>query len=780
MPAEGIKSPAVPLTTMDQTTAGILALYGILGVTVLALWLRHRSVLNHRDRMMSRMGALQSNLTDTTQRLDLLSRGVDTILGETPEVRNLLAVHRKLESAENLLFDQGVAVSSSESCAIATHAAKAIIEKHNGISVGSDSILPGLLPLVERLDAILTEAEMKAEDLELNGSEQRILGGLFHASARTSRAADCYRMANLIDPEDSTSLRSLARIQRESGELDSLDRTLERLLASDPDDVEALAEQAAILVGSEDGRYLRNKTRLVALGQPLEETEDSAKLSEIAMRAKESRITGPTSNLDPSDAPLLVERAAKLLLLGEAGAAMEAITSAIELDDESGPAWLLHARILAAGEGNSKEAIRSIRRATALGEYGVIIEAEVLENEGRLDAARAVLEEHIETTPGDAEARARLSLVLLKANSIEWAKETLNEAPPECWDSACMHVMEGRLHLHDAEQYRDDDGTHDQILLIDALISFDAAIDHDRESGLAWLGRSRALRYQGSLNEAEVALVRARRLIPEHTSIPLEEAHLCIEQGKLDQANTHVAEAATHLHGHPVVPFIRGLIAAKKGRLTEAQTLFSKVLDMDSNHIRARLNRCSASLLKGDLDSSLDDADHLISTSPSLLIARQRRAEVLMNLGDWKEAEAELRRILDRRDEHVMALVHLGTCLIAMDKAEQAERPLNSALRVDPNNSDAWYQRGLLYLDFGRGEEALSDFESASRNDPKHVDARLMIAAILHERGDTKEAIDGWRKVLDIDPQHRLARRRLEECKEKIEPPSFGVLRPED
>ena len=128
-----------------------------------------------------------------------------------------------------------------------------------------------------------------------------------------------------------------------------------------------MAEQAAILVGSEDGRYLRNKTRLVALGQPLEETEDSAKLSEIAMRAKESRITGPTSNLDPSDAPLLVERAAKLLLLGEAGAAMEAITSAIELDDESGPAWLLHARILAAGEGNSKEAIRSIRRATALG-----------------------------------------------------------------------------------------------------------------------------------------------------------------------------------------------------------------------------------------------------------------------------------------------------------------------------------------------------------------------------------------------------------------------------
>ena len=764
---------------MDQTTAGILALYGILGVTVLALWLRHRSVLSQRDRMMNRMGDLQTNLSDTTQRLDLLSRGVDTILGETPEVRNLLSVHRKLESAENLLFDQGVAVSSSESCAIASHAAKAIIEKHSSESSDNASILPGLLPLVVRLDAILTEAEMRAEDLELNGGEHRILGELFHASERTARAADCYRMANQMDPEDSASLRSLARIQRESGDLDTLDRTLERLLITSPDDLEALAEQAAILVGSDDDRYDRNKTRLIALGQPLEETESSAKLSEIALRAKESRISGDMSTLDPIDSPLLVERAAKLILLGEAGAAHEAITKAIEMDEDNGPAWLLHARILAAGDGNSNEAIRSIRRATALGEYGVIMESEILENDERLDAARAVLEEHLETSPEDAEARARLSLVLMKAGSIDWAKETLNDAPPVCWESSHMHVMEGRLHLYDTEQYRDEYGNHDPILLIDALISFDAAIDHDRENGLAWLGRSRALRFQGSLNEAEVALVRARRLIPDHTSIPLEEANLCIAMGKLDQANTHIAEVATHLHGHPIVPFVRGLIAARQGRMTESQTLFTKVLAIDPNHVRARLNRCSASLLKGDLDLALDDSNYLISISPTLLIARQRRAEVLMNLADWREAEAELRRILDRRDEHVMALVHLGTCLIAMDKAEQAERPLNSALRIDPSNSDAWYQRGLLYLDFGRGQEALSDFESAARNDLKHIDARLMIAAIFHERGDTKNAANAWRKVLDVDPQHKLARRRLEECKGGPTV-SAKILQPED
>ena len=169
-----------------------------------------------------------------------------------------------------------------------------------------------------------------------------------------------------------------------------------------------------------------------------------------------------------------------------------------------------------------------------------------------------------------------MSLVLFRAGAIDWATKVLHEAPAEAWESASLHVMEGRLHLLAADEYRDRTGDHDHIILLDATISFDSAIEKDRESGLAWLGRSRALRYQGSLKEAEVALVRARRLIPEHPSISLEEAHLCLETGKLDQANALVSEASTNLQSHSSIPFIRGIIAARQGRFIEAQTFFSK------------------------------------------------------------------------------------------------------------------------------------------------------------------------------------------------------------
>ena len=184
---------------MEQSTLTILALYGLFGIALATLWLRHQSVLRQREQMQIRLGNLQGNLANTSNRLDLLSRGVDTILGETPEVHELLAVHKSLESAESLLFEQDVTISSSESCAIATHAARSILSNYQSDSEdkGRENILPGIIPLVLRLDAILTEAEMKSEDLELNGEEQRCLGELFHEAGKSSRAADFYRRAHV-------------------------------------------------------------------------------------------------------------------------------------------------------------------------------------------------------------------------------------------------------------------------------------------------------------------------------------------------------------------------------------------------------------------------------------------------------------------------------------------------------------------------------------------------------------------------------------------------------
>jgi len=709
---------------------------------------------------------MKGNLADTSERLDLLSRGVDTILSDAPEVHNLLGVHKSLEAAESLLFNQGIPVSNSESCAIVSHAVKALLSHYpEGGPENESSIVQGLKPLSKRLSAILTEAEMKAEDIEISAAEHRRVGELFHSVERFDWAADCFQRANDLDPEDESALRSLSEIQRGSGDLDSLDRTLERLLAIVPDDIDALNEQSILLDNTDDERVSRNRKRLDALGAVTKTSEEEGELSLIAKRARDSESGGSTQSNTASG---LIEKATKQLRLGDFRAALESVDEAIERDHGYGQAWSLKARLVAADGGSTKDALKCIKRANALGEYTVILESEILDNDGRADAAIEVLEEHLSRTPGDAEARGKVSQLWLASGSAESALKTLDEAPEDSWNTATLHVMRGRLSLVESDLHRDETGKIDPIPVIDALSSFDKAVEIDRESGLAWLGRARALRYQRAFDEAEVALVRARRLIPDHPSISLEEAQLSLETGDLEHANALTLEATTTLKDNPTVPFIRGIIAARHGRLEEAMKLFSQTLHLDPKHTRARLNRSSAALLQDDLALALDDANRLVDDRPNHELARLRKSEVLMNQGDWGNAESELRELLRLNANHSMGLVHLGTCMIAMEKSEQAERPLNKAIETNPGLSEAWYQRGLLYLDFGRSEEAMSDFEGAVRADPQHLDARLRIAAILHEGKDTEKAAVAWRKVLDVDPQNRLARRRLEECRARI------------
>ena len=148
----------------------------------------------------------------------------------------------------------------------------------------------------------------------------------------------------------------------------------------------------------------------------------------------------------------------------------------------------------------------------------------------------------------------------------------------------------------------------------------------------------------------------------------------------MEQANALTLEATTTLKENPTVSFIRGIIAARNGRLEEATKLFSQTLQLDPKHTRARLNRSSAALLGDDLALALDDANQLVEDRPNHELARLRKSEILMNQGDWANAESELRELLRLNGNHSMGLVHLGTCMIAMEKSEQAEKPLNLSL----------------------------------------------------------------------------------------------------
>ena len=111
--------------------------------------------------------------------------------------------------------------------------------------------------------------------------------------------------------------------------------------------------------------------------------------------------------------------------------------------------------------------------------------------------------------------------------------------------------------------------------------------------------------------------------------------------------------------------------------MDRALEYYGKALKSDTNHIRARLNRCSIYMAMDDGTKALDDAQILLDLAPNFTLARFRKAEAEMMLGDWSQAREDLDIVLEKSPHHHQALTQLAACFIALDRPERAETPLN-------------------------------------------------------------------------------------------------------
>jgi tetratricopeptide (TPR) repeat protein len=519
-------------------------------------------------------------------------------------------------------------------------------------------------------------------------------------------------------------------------------------------------------MGDEDAH--KDIMRLEALG--LDTPADRSLLSGLRQRAgaRSEALEAIESALeeDPTRSDDWCARGEILFTLEEKGKALESVDKCLEIDRQNGMAWAIRAKVLSESHGRSSEALKAAIHAVALDAGGtelVMLKSDLLEASGELVKSDESLAKSLAKHSNDGHLRAAIaSRRLLEGRHTE-AWDVLNSTP-EGVIHPDLHVVEGRMHLANADRLRDGTGDTDKNLLADAAESFEAALEMDRESGIAWLGLARVQRLLGKSEEAVETLTRARRLLPdEDPSAAAESALLCLDKGDFEGATQHIDAASIRGEG-AIVSYVRGNIAANQGHLKAAQSYFDEAINTDPTHVRARLNRVSIHMASGNAQGALDDANVLLELAPGLAIAKLRRAEANMMLSNWEDAKADLERIVEDVPHHHHALTQLAACYISTDRPEKAEAPLNEALRLAPDHTEAWHQRGLLYLDWGRNDAAMNDFEAAVRCDGNHLDARLHIAAIHHEAGRFVEASGAWKGVLAIEPEHAVARRRREEC----------------
>jgi tetratricopeptide (TPR) repeat protein len=722
----------------------------------LGWWLTktHESLDGLGDGMILLQEAQASAAAMTGKRLDGLETRIQQLVAGLDGVR---AAHPELDGtilAFEALQGHGEAISALETLVA-------------GISLDADhETTPLLAPGPARLAVSLLEAIDEMEYLSAPDSRRIALIAL--ESGRISRARELLLQSHASVPGDDTTLRILEHTAILSGDVYDRRRWLDERLSLNPDEPELLRAHAHLLATMGDEDAHKDIMRLEALG--LDTPADRSLLSGLRQRAgaRSEALEAIESALeeDPTRSDDWCARGEILFALEEKGKALESVDKCLEIDRQNGMAWAIRAKVLSESHGRSSEALKAAIHAVALDAGGtelVMLKSDLLEASGELVKSDESLAKSLAKHSGDGHLRAAIaSRRLLEGRHTE-AWDILNSAP-EGVIHPDLHVVEGRMHLANADRLRDGTGDTDKNLLVDAAESFEAALEMDRESGIAWLGLARVQRLLGKSAEAVETLTRARRLLPdEDPSAAAESALLCLDKGDLEGATQHIDAASIRGEG-AIVSYVRGNIAANQGHLKSAQSHYDEAINIDPTHVRARLNRASIHMASGNAQEALDDANVLLELAPGLALAKIRRAEANMMLTNWDSAKADLEQIVEDAPHHHHALTQLASCYMSMDRPEKAEAPLNEALRLAPDHTEAWHQRGLLYLDWGRNDAAMNDFEAAVRCDGNHLDARLHIAAIHHEAGRFVEASGAWKGVLAIEPEHAVARRRREEC----------------
>ncbi len=712
-----------------------------------------------------------SALTSLTVRCADFAESAEALQRAHPGMAGIVEAHRTLDRLDSALLGDGEAGDVRVAAAGTLSCVRSLLAGRDGEGdiTAPESADVGLLALVERVKGTFDGVGLSTPELGLSELECRRMGELAFIIGERNWAKSCYDEAARIAPKQAVTLASLALLARDAGDEVALRAHIENLLEIRPDDEELLRDHARLLSRLGDPEAEKDLRRLEAMG--VETAEDKSMLAGLAERSGD--IDGALEAVEQalSDSPTITDWVRKANLhfeRDEPGKGLAAADEALALDRQCGGAWAARARILERDINSHDDALKACIHAVALGEPLQMLKVELLQKAGRDDDALDALRQALEKSPDNPTIRASLALNLHQGGATAEAFALLDAAPAAAWNSPEMYIQKGRLILAEADRCRDGTGEKDRALLSEASLAFEAALGIDRENGVAWLGTARIQRMQGELSEAQISLARARRLIPDEPLISAEEALLALDGGDVEAASRLISEADVRERDNPVIAYVKGVVNARRGLLDEACKQFDDILLSDPGHVRARLNRATARMLLERHDEALDDTNVLLSDHPELDLARLRRGEILMSLGEWQEAEKCFREILDKNGAHPQALTCMGGCMIAQERMSEAEGPLNEAIKLDPSHSEGWYQRGLLYLAFENIDSALTDFETAVRTDAAHLNSLLRIAAIHHGREDWDKAEKAWRGVLNISADSKLARRRLEEATSAI------------
>lgn len=198
------------------------------------------------------------------------------------------------------------------------------------------------------------------------------------------------------------------------------------------------------------------------------------------------------------------------------------------------------------------------------------------------------------------------------------------------------------------------------------------------------------------------------------------------------------------------------LLAQTQGELklfADERNTCRKLLNEQPNEQRALYLAAEAD---HGLDDSLNAIVHLtqcLSAEPDFVRALQLRANVLGEMGQWKEACEDANALVEKQPENEEYLMLQANCQQALGKNDEAIATIENVHTLNPFNQEAVIKLGALYEATSRWDKALALYDEAIELQPDFALAYKARGGVKHHLKDDAGAAADLKRMLELAPE---------------------------
>lgn len=375
---------------------------------------------------------------------------------------------------------------------------------------------------------------------------------------------------------------------------------------------------------------------------------------------------------------------------------------------------------------------------------GQIRLAALYETAGRIDQARAILDELYAQYPGQIRLLQKLVQYDLKLNDKPRAIARLNAADQQFPDNAGISVLQRQL----AGETNTTEALEQMIL------------DHDDPLERA-LSLAALYDQTGRRDEAEQKISDAAAMQPDDERVLLAQLNLAIAKGDFEQAMRSAERARSLNLDQAEGMFWFGRVELAQQRYTQAIATFNRGLNMRPHHSEGWRMLGDAHRANADMENARKAYERALELKPNSVPVLQRLFMVADTMGMREEALDALARAHqfapdDRlaRDVYLDYLARYGDvqlaltrrlALVELDPEDQSNRMAVAILLLGQERLDEARVviEGLLAEPDGRNLQNVSVMAAYHRAAGQFEQGRAMLQQYVEERGDAVSS-DDW------------------------------------